>query len=376
MKKKLVVLLAAVCAVSMLGGCGSDKKNDKKSDKKESKSTASIDYNASDYVTLGDYLGMQVSLDSNYEVTDDDVKSKIETLIASYPAYEDTDKTTVENGDFVNIDYEGLKDGVAFDGGTAKGTVLEIGSNKFIDGFESGLIGANVGDTVSLNLTFPENYQSTELAGQAVVFNVTINKIVTKQDINYDNITDQYVADNFSSQGYETVQALKDGVKEQLTKSNESTKETDTQSAILEKLQEVCTVNSLPDGVLDQRVKEYKDEMEKTLQDKYNMSVEDYLSSMNQTQEEFDTEVNDYMQKNLEVELILTAIADKEGIEVDEDGYKEYINNIISNGNYADENALMDEYGEDYVKNIYRNNKAMDLITEKAVVTYGSTATE
>lgn len=376
MKKKLVVLLAAVCAVSMLGGCGSDKKNDKKSDKKESKSTVSIDYNASDYVTLGDYLGMQVALDSNYEVTDDDVKSKIETLIASYPAYEDTDKTTVENGDFVNIDYEGLKDGVAFDGGTAKGTVLEIGSNKFIDGFESGLIGANVGDTVSLNLTFPENYQSTELAGQAVVFNVTINKIVTKQDINYDNITDQYVADNFSSQGYETVQALKDGVKEQLTKSNESTKETDTQSAILEKLQEVCTVNSLPDGVLDQRVKDYKDEMEKTLQDKYNMSVEDYLSAMNQTQEEFDTEVNDYMQKNLEVELILTAIADKEGIEVDEDGYKEYINNIISNGNYADENALMDEYGEDYVKNIYRNNKAMDLITEKAVVTYGNTATE
>lgn len=376
MKKKLVVLLAAVCAVAMLGGCGSDKKNDKKSDKKESKSTASIDYNASDYVTLGDYLGMQVALDSNYEVTDDDVKSKIETLIASYPAYEDTDKITVENGDFVNIDYEGLKDGVAFDGGTAKGTVLEIGSNKFIDGFESGLIGANVGDTVSLNLTFPENYQSTELAGQAVVFNVTINKIVTKQDINYDNITDQYVADNFSGQGYETVQALKDGVKEQLTKSNESTKETDTQSAILEKLQEVCTVNSLPDGVLDQRVKEYKDEMEKTLQDKYNMSVEDYLSSMNETQEQFDTEVNDYMQKNLEVELILTAIADKEGIEVDEDGYKEYINNIISNGNYADENALMDEYGEDYVKNIYRNNKAMDLITEKAVVTYGNTATE
>lgn len=376
MKKKLVVLLAAVCAVSMLGGCGSDKKNDKKSDKKESKSTVSIDYNASDYVTLGDYLGMQVALDSNYEVTDDDVKSKIETLIASYPAYEDTDKTTVENGDFVNIDYEGLKDGVAFDGGTAKGTVLEIGSNKFIDGFESGLIGANVGDTVSLNLTFPENYQSTELAGQAVVFNVTINKIVTKQDINYDNITDQYVADNFSSQGYETVQALKDGVKEQLTKSNESTKETDTQSAILEKLQEVCTVNSLPDGVLDQRVKDYKDEMEKTLKDKYNMSVEDYLSSMNETQEEFDTKVNDYMQKNLEVELILTAIADKEGIEVDEDGYKEYINNIISNGNYADENALMDEYGEDYVKNIYRNNKAMDLITEKAVVTYGNTVTE
>lgn len=358
MKKKLVVLLAAVCAVSVLGGCGRDKKETSK------------------YVTLGDYLGMEVALDSNYQVTDDDVKSKVETLIASYPAYEDTDKTTVENGDFVNIDYEGLKDDVAFEGGTAQGTVLEIGSNSFIDGFESGLIGAKVGDTVSLNLTFPENYKSTELAGQAVVFNVTVNKIVTKQDINYDTITDQYVADNFSSQGYETVQALKDGIKEQLTQSNESAKETDTQSAILEKLQEVCKVNSLPDGELDERVKEYKDKMEKTLQDNYNMSVEDYLSAMNQTQEEFDTEINDYMKKNLEVELILTAIADKEGIEVDEDGYKEYIDNIISSGNYADEDALMEEYGEEYVKNIYRNNKAMDLIVEKAVVTYGNTTTE
>lgn len=358
MKKKLVMLLAAVCAVSVLGGCGSDKKE------------------ASEYVTLGDYLGMEVVLDSDYEVTEDDVKSKIETLIASYPAYEDTDKTTVENGDFVNIDYEGLKDDVAFEGGTAQGTVLEIGSNSFIDGFESGLIGAKVGDTVSLDLTFPENYQSTELAGQAVVFHVTVNKIVTKQDINYDTITDQYVLDNFSAQGYETVQALKDGIREQLTQSNESTKETDTQSAVLEKLQEVCKVNSLPDGELDERVKDYKDEMEKTLQDSYNMSVEDYLSAINETQEEFDTEINDYMKKNLEVELILTAIADKEGIEVDEEGYKEYINNILSSGNYEDEDALIKEYGEEYVKNIYRNNKAMDLIVEKAVVTYGNTTTE
>lgn len=364
MKKKLVILLAAVGTLSILGGCGSDKKS-------------TTEYDASDYVTLGDYKGMEVKLDSNYEVTDEDVKNYIETTVFNrYPAYEDLDKSTVENGDFVNIDYEGLKDGVAFDGGTAQGTVLEIGSNSFIDGFESGLIGANVGDTVALNLTFPENYQSTDLAGQAVVFNVTVNKIVNKVDMTYETITDQYVIDNFSSWGYETVQDLKDGIKEQLTQSNESGKEQDTQTAVIEKLQEICTVNSLPDGVLDERVKEYKEEMEKSLKEDYNMGIEEYLTMINQTQEEFDTEITDYMKQNLEMELILTAIADKEKIEVDEEGYKEYINSIISSGNYESEDALMEEYGEDYVKSVYRNNKAMDMIRENAVVTYGDSAAE
>lgn len=357
MKKKLVILLAAVCAVSMLGGCGKDKKDD-----------------ASNYVTLGKYKGMEVELASNYEVTNEDVKSRIESLLTSYPAYEDSDKTTVENGDFVNIDYEGLKDGVAFEGGTAQGTVLEIGSGRFIEGFESGLIGANVGDTVSLNLTFPEDYQSTELAGQAVVFNVTVNKIVNKADMTYDTMTDQYVADNFASSGYETVQALKDGVKEQLTQSNESTKESDTQSAVIEKLQEVCTVDSLPDGVLDERIKEYKEKMEKVLKESYDMEMEEYLSSINKTQEDFDTEITDYMQQNLEMELILTAIADKEKIKVDEDGYKAYIESILRSGNYESEDALMEEYGEEYVKTTYRNNKAMDMIRENAVVTYSDSA--
>lgn len=381
MKKKLVILLVAVCAVSMLGGCGTGKKSDKKETKEteeteENKAAKDIEYNASDYVTLGEYKGMEVKLTSNYEVTEEDVKSKIESLLTSYPAYEDSDKTTVEDGDFVNIDYEGLQDGVAFEGGTAQGTVLEIGSGSFIEGFESGLIGANVGDTVSLNLTFPEDYRNTEMAGQAVVFNVTINKIVNKTDMTYDTMTDQYVADNFVSSGYETVQELKDGVKEQLTQSNESTKESDTQSAVLEKLKEVCTVNSLPDGVLDQRVKEYKEQMEKALKESYNMEMEDYLSSINKTQEDFDTEITDYMKQNLEMEMILTAIADKENIEVDEDGYKEYLASVISGGGYEDEDALMEEYGEDYVKTIYRNNKAMDMVRENAVVTYGDSAAE
>lgn len=389
MKKRLVILLAAACAVSLLGGCGSNKNEDrteeessttaKDEDKTEEESgTAAKDikYDASDYVTLGAYMGLEVALESDYEVTEEDVKSSIESLLTTYPAYEDTDKTTVEEGDFVNIDYEGLKDDVAFDGGTAQGAVLEIGSGSFIDGFEDGLIGAKVGETVSLDLTFPENYSNTEMAGQAVVFHVTINKIVNKVDMTYDTMTDEYVASNFSTSGYETVQALKDGMKEQLTSSNESSKASDTQVAIQEKLLEICTVDSLPDGLLDARVKEYKEQMEEMLSEYYGMTMEDYLTAMNTTQEEFDTQVVEYMQKDLEMEMILSAIAKKENIELDEEGYQEYVDSVVSSGGYEDADTLMEEYGEDYVKNVYLNNKAMELVSENAVVTYGNFASE
>ena len=128
--------------------------------------------------------------------------------------------------------------------------------------------------------------------------------------------------------------------------------------------------------MLDQRVKEYKEQMETALKEMYNMEMEDYLSAINKTQEDFDTEITDYMQQNLEMEMILTAIADKEKIEVDEEGYKEYLASAVSNGGYEDEDALMEEYGEAYVKAIYRNNKAMDMVKENAVVIYGDSAAE
>ncbi len=179
MKRKLMLLLCAVCVAALAGGCGTGKENNASGKENTEDVSGSegkketIQYNSDDYVELGEYKGLEVSLGS-YEVTQDDVKREIEAALLSYPVYEDTDKDTVEDGDFVNIDYEGVKDGVAFNGGTAQDSVLEIGSNSFIDGFEDGLIGVKVGEKVDLNLTFPENYQNQELAGQAVVFHVTI----------------------------------------------------------------------------------------------------------------------------------------------------------------------------------------------------------
>jgi len=139
MKKKIALLLSFVLLTGLFTGCG---KGDNAKD-------------VSKYVTLGEYKGVQVTIEE-----------------------ENLDRP-VEVGDTVNIDYVGKKDDVAFEGGTAQGYDLGIGSGSFIDGFEDGLVGVMPGETVDLNLTFPEQYHSEELAGAEVVFTVTVNYIVS-----------------------------------------------------------------------------------------------------------------------------------------------------------------------------------------------------
>ncbi|EOS27585.1 trigger factor [Lachnospiraceae bacterium 3-1] len=377
MKKKMMMLLCAVCVAALLGGCGTDKKEngDKKDDTSteetddSGKKAETIEYNAEDYVELGDYKGMEVSLGS-YEVTDEDVKNEMTNALLSYPVYEDTDKDTVEDGDFVNIDYEGLKDGVAFNGGTAQDAVLEIGSNSFIDGFEDGLIGVKVGEKVSLDLTFPESYQNQELAGQAVVFNVTVNKIVNKSDMTYDMLDDAFVEKNMSSQGYHTVADFEKGVREQLEESKAVTKETETQAAIVKKLKEVCKVKEFPEGLLEQRMDEYMERFQANLES-YGMKMEDYLKASNVTEDEFQKQMEEVVSDTLEGEMIVQAIAKKENIEIGDEEFAEYKKGIVEEYGYASEEALIEQHGEAYVKNIFLNEKTLKALAESLNIIYG-----
>lgn len=363
MNKKTVLLLTGLCALALLGGCGKDK--DKETDEE------GRGYDPADYVTLGEYKGLEVSVEKT-EVTDADVQAYVEKMIANYPDYETTDKTQVEDGDHVNIDYEGLLDGVAFSGGTASNQVLEIGSNSFIDGFEEGLIGANVGDKVSLDLTFPDPYKNNpDLAGKAVVFNVTVNSVVTPVPVAYDTMTDEYVASNFSYYGFTTAQGMKDGVKEYLVSDNEYNMESSKRSAILEKLAENCEVKELPEGLLDKRVDDYKEKFEAKCQSQYNMSTAEFLAAYYQeTEEDFNTQAVEYMKESIETELILLTIADKEGIELDEEGFQSFVSSMMSNYSYSTEDELYADYEKSYVQDSYRCNLAMSFLTENAKVTY------
>lgn len=161
MKKKTLGLLVAVLSVCMLAGCGAKDAGDGTgtSTGAGTESTALKDMDVDKYVTLGEYKGLEVSVDT-VEVDEDEWDTLVNNVYYGNITAENGGimDRAVETGDTVNIDYEGKKDGVAFDGGTAQGYDLTIGSGSFIAGFEDGLIGVMPGEIVDLDLTFPENY--------------------------------------------------------------------------------------------------------------------------------------------------------------------------------------------------------------------------
>ena len=387
MKKKAVAILLCVSMMMTLNECGKTNKDNTQGTETVAEtetevipSSADITYDAGDYVSLGDYMNMEVTLDKDYQVTDDMVKNYVNNnVIANYPYYVESDKTVVENGDVANIDYEGLLDGEAFDGGTAQDYDLEIGSGSFIDGFEDGLIGAEVGKETDLNLTFPEDYGNSDLAGKEVVFKVTVNAIKEKQDITYDTLTDEYVTYLSDKLGasYETVNDLTSDIRTYLEEQANSSRTQAIRSAVIAKLPEVCTVNALPDGLLDARMQEYL----KKFEDTYckDTTLEDYLSSTyNTTVDDFKTQVQSEIETELDTQLILEAIAAVENIEFDEDGFNSYVSSLLSSYGYDSEDALYENYaqtaedGKAYLQTIYLCNKALDRVIENTNVTYNA----
>lgn len=323
-----------------------------------------LDYELSEYVKLCDYS--QLSVDVNYVKVDDEyVINAINQTLQSYPGYEETDKQTVEDGDLVNIDYVGTVDGEEFDGGSAKGSHLSIGSGQFIDGFEDGLVGASVGDKVTLNLTFPEDYEES-LAGKDVVFVVTVNSIDEEVFYTYEELTDDFVADNF---GYETVEDFYDYVKSYYKDSMESTKQSDARTALVQKLVQECEV-TVPEELLINRSKEYLASFRESVE-QAGLSVTDYLqNNYGYGPSEFEEQILSMMNESLCQQMVLAAISEQEGIEADEEGLEEYINAYVSYYGFQDKEELFAEYPEQELTLAYVCNSVVDKLLDTCEVNY------
>ena len=251
----------------------------------------------SEYVNLPDYKNLSVDTSSEEYVSayETELKSDVERNDLYTKKYEGK----VANGDIANIDYVGKKDGVAFEGGTAEEYDLTIGSHSFIDGFEDGLIGVNIGDTVDLNLTFPEGYQSAELAGKAVVFTVKVNYVKTTDSPEIEKIYDKL--------GFKSAKDYEADLEKRATKS------------------------VLFDSVLnDSEVKGYPESDKKTFVDavyelysnyykNYNMNFEDVLQSNNMTVEDYKNQVAQSADSQLKGTIISYAILQKEGLKAQYD---------------------------------------------------------
>ena len=378
MKKRIALLLAGSMAVmTLMSGCGQDSDTAGSAESEEETIDAatlleSTDYDVTDYVTLMDgYMNLEVELDSDYEVTEEAVNDYIEnSVLPYYPIYTKGDKTTVESGDVVNIDYTGTMDGEEFDGGSATGYNLTIGSGTFIDGFEDGLIGAEVGDSLDLELTFPEDYSVEDMAGQDVVFHVTVNGIMDETEATLDNIDDDYVEENFSGYGLSTVDELNTYFTSVLTSEYESEMQADLQTKVMEQLVDGCTVE-LPDGLLEERTQQVIAQTQ-TAADEAGYTFEEYISAYYgySTEEDFEAYVSDTLEEQLVQELILEAIVEDQDISISTSDFDDFVSYYVSYYGFDDADAFYDTYGgEDFVQLSYAENVAYQNVMDAATTT-------
>lgn len=383
MKKKLALLLVAAMAVSVLAtGCGENENNNgsavsEGSTEPEVYTTeymlASTEYDVEDYVKLANYKKIEVEVDKSYEVTDESIKDGANNIVVNYPYYVEVDRAAQE-GDIVNIDYFGTKDGTAFNGGTAAQYDLQLGSDSFIDGFEDGLIGHSAGEEVVLNLTFPEEYENNpDLAGQEVQFEVTINAVKEAKDITVDEITDDYVLQNFgTSYGLTNVDDFMATVEESL-KNNLNVA---IQQAFIDKLVAESEV-TLPEGLLDQRVQQTLDAYEAECE-AYEMTLEEYLSTYySQTLDEFKADLTTQTEATLQEELVLEALVAELKCEVVATEFNSFVSYFASSYYMTEEEFIEQCGGKDYlILNYAEYYVALDQASADVKVTFVEAAAD
>lgn len=396
-------ILASVLCVTLAAGmiaCGSNK-DAENTESTESTATATVgttsdkrsgefDIDVSKQVTaLADYDAIPVTLSTDYEITDEAKNNYLTQLLTTYgaDAYKEiTDRTDVEEGDYVKVDYTGYLDGEAFDGGSATDVLLDVSNNSavggssFIDGFTSGIIGAKVGDTVSSDVTFPDDYQADNLAGQKTTFEFTIKAIYSTDPVTMDDLTDDKVAEIFSAAGVETVADFETAVENDLKQNAYSVTVNDIKAYMLEN-SEV----DVPEDYLTARLAEYE---ESFLKDNGSdgQTLEDLLTNTYSVSlEEAESTWRESLTAQIKTEFIFGYIAQLENIEIDEDEYNNYITYIINQASdtFSEANDVYEyfgsgnaEEGETYLRNQYLVNKAIDKVADMAVVTYEEETTE
>lgn len=339
MKRILSLSLAVLTVVSLLTGCGGKKDR-----------ILYSEFDLKKNVTLANYKGVEVDTSSK------DFKEYYDNVILNdvqnYNLYVKKTEGEVADGDTVNIDYEGKKDGVAFEGGTATGYDLTIGSGSFIDGFEDGLIGKKIGSTVDLNLTFPEEYQSEELAGQAVVFTVKINYATTTEERKPE---DYYEELEFKS----------------LDEYEKDVKDRAIENYLLETFLENSKIKKYSSDDQEFLLQSYIDAVDKNLQNQYGMKLEDYLTSAGQTLDALkENAITEQIKPTMDSQMPVYALLDAEGIEVTKEDIEDEINEIIKEYGSSDIKAedLKEYYGEYYFENLIATEKAVEVLRENAKI--------
>ena len=386
MKKKLTAILLCLL-MAAVSGCGSsetaDASADASADTSDDTDTSveKPDYDPLDYVELGDYMGLEVT-STVYSATQEEYEEEIENILESESYYAQSDKTEVEDGDLVNIDYVGEMDGEEFDGGSSEDYELEIGSGTFIDDFEDQLIGASVGDVVEVNVTFPDDYSSEDLAGQDATFTVTINYIC-ESEATVPEYTDDFI-NEYTDGTYTTTEAFDEYVWDYLEDEAAETTQSALEAAVQEAVIDVCVITGYPDGLVDYYVSVYLSQDE-YYAEYYGLDLETYIYYMYgmESEEAYEEYLEEEISDGLvPIYLIQEAIIEAEELEVTDEAIESFMLAYAEYYSYDDIDSLLsafgvettDEFielvGEESFNTSVLDMMVWDMIEDAAVVTY------
>ena len=313
-------------------------------------------------VELGQYKGLEVEAVQQH-LTDEMVDAEIERDREKASRTIDVDDRPVQKGDTVKLDYAGTIDGVAFDGGTAQNQTLEIGSNRFIPGFEDQMIGMQIGEEKDLNVKFPDEYHSAEVAGKDAVFHVKVNGI---QTVEKPELDDDFAAD---ISDFDTFADYKADVVKRLTERIERSNENAAKNALVEKAVENAKVD-IPQAMIDSQGDYMIREME--MQIMYQgMRLDDYLKYMGMTREALKAQNEPEAIRRVKNELVIDAIRKAEGIEpTEEDIEKQTAEQAKMYGQDPEDfkKGLTDEQKE-YLKEDAAIARVLDLLMADAKIT-------
>ena len=365
MKKKIYLAMFAACFALTASACGDgaavitdNTKTEKSADNKKAEvgttRLVSVE-NVDKYITIGEYKGL--TLDNTVDaITDDDVQAQIDQDLQDKA---EPVSDSAKEGDLVTVNYVGTKNGQTFDGGTANNYDFVIGQGQMFDEFENGVIGMKKGETKEIKIDFPSDYADETLAGQEVVYKITVQNVRRAGEL-----TDEWVAKNTD---YTTVDEYRESVRSQLEEEAKNSAQEVLKNTAWSTVLENSEVKEYPQEDVDSAISEFKSSME-VYAKQADMTLEEFIDSQGISQDDFDEQCQQYAEGKVKQNLIVQGIMDAEGLSLDDKESLQLQEELVEQMGAGDIAELVGTYGQTYVDESIGLLRVEDFIIKNASV--------
>lgn len=357
MKKQVFAAAAAVIIAGMVSGCGQELTNE--------------------YVTVKMYKGLEVPQVTSTEVTDEMVEQTIQSNLSLQAEKAAVTDQAAQEGDWVNIDYTGYLDGETFDGGSAEGYDLELGSGTFIGateeyaGFEEQIAGHSTGEEFDITVQFPDPYTNADMAGKVAQFHIVLNEIYTMVE---PELTDEWVTSN--SETSKSVDEYREEIRTQLEENNEATTQEQLSTSVQQALLDSLEIKSYPEEIVEAQVADMKSYYS-DMAGYYNMELSDFIETYLQVSEDdFNAKLKENAEQTAAFDEAVKLIADKENLNLTDEEYEEKIQQYAEEHDAEDVEAYKEEVGEDVLKRAILRDEVTAYLVENCIQVEDSSSDE